>query len=141
MVPTDRRYSTKHIWLQLHEEMFTLGVTEYLIRPVKNILYVDLADVEDPLFDTVAAGEIEHLDGVIDIYPPGNCTVMEVNTKVIDEPDLLLSDPYGKGWLLRVDMDNPEVYDTLMNAHEYESYAKSNLARKKEEEGRVGGND
>ena len=134
MVPSDRRYSTKHVWAKTDAEMFLIGVSEHFLRPIKNILYVDLAEEDDPLFDTVAAGEIEHLDGVSDVFPPGNCTVIEANTSVIDDPNILVHDPYNKGWLLRVDMDDPEVYDSLMNAQEYEAFVKTHPVKAQPEQ-------
>jgi len=130
MVPQDLRFTQHHIWCRLEQDgTVTLGATEYALRSVGDIIYVDLPDVDDDVLIEVPFGEIEGVDGVHDLLSPFDGVVRKVNAENVYDPDRILEDPYGQGWLISLQPEKPPSLDNLLSASDYEQLVKKKRKR------------
>lgn len=111
-VPQNLHYTEDHEWLSLDGEVATVGVTDFAQDSLGDIVYVQLPDAGDTLTAGEACGEIESTKSVSELFAPVDGEVLEVNTAVVDNPELVNSDPYGQGWLFRVRVtETPKLLD------------------------------
>ena len=121
MNPTDRRYSKEHEWVKLEAGSIGLiGVTHYAQDQLGDVVFLDLPSPGSRLEQFGKFGEIESVKAVNDLFSPVSGELLEVNQKAVDSPELVNDDPYGKGWLLRVNLSDPSELDGLLTASEYE---------------------
>ncbi|MDO5727330.1 MAG: glycine cleavage system protein GcvH [Bowdeniella nasicola] len=99
--PTDRKYSSDHEWLT---DDGVVGITDFAAEALGDVVYVDLPEVGDEVEAGENCGEIESTKSVSDLISPASGTVTEVNEAVVDSPELVNSDPFGEGWLFKVDV-------------------------------------
>lgn len=122
MNPTNLKYTKTHEWAKVEGNMVILGITDHAQESLGDVVFVELP--EDGA--TVSAGEpygtVESVKAVSDIVAAVSGKVMEFNQTVIDAPDTLNSDPYGEGWLIKVEADDLKDLDGLMTAAEYETF-------------------
>jgi glycine cleavage system H protein len=119
--PSDLRYSTEHEWVRLEGTTATVGITDYAQDALGDVVFVEL-----PADDTkVAAGEscaeIESTKSVSEIYSPIAGRITEVNHALDEKPELVNSDPYGQGWIFRIEADDPAEIDALLDAAAYQA--------------------
>lgn len=112
--PTDRQYSTDHEWLS---EDGTIGITDFAAEALGDVVYVDLPEVGDEVEAGENCGEIESTKSVSDLISPVTGTVTEVNDVVVDNPETVNSDPFGEGWLFKVEVEST---GDLLDAAAYE---------------------
>jgi glycine cleavage system H protein len=121
-VPRDCRYSRDHFWVKPEGNEALIGLSDYLQTELGEAIFVDLPDVEDDIEVTGTFGIIESNRAVSDMTAPVSGTVMDVNLDLERGPELINEDPYGEGWLIRVQLDDPQQVDALMAPEEYEDY-------------------
>jgi glycine cleavage system H protein len=121
-VPRDCRYSRDHFWVKPEGNEALIGLSDYLQTELGEAIFVDLPDVEDDIEVTGTFGIIESNRAVSDMTAPVSGTVMDVNLDLERGPELINEDPYGEGWLIRVQLDDPQQIDSLMAPEEYEDY-------------------
>lgn len=92
-----------HMWYQEEDGIITIGINDEGLAEISEITSVDLPQEQDKVEEDIAIGSIETDDGSLDIYAPVAGTVIEVNSNVIDDPDLIMDDPYEDGWLIRIE--------------------------------------
>src|ERR1700733_12974930 len=97
-----------HQWLTIEGEVITIGVMEDALEELDAIQKVDLPTENDSVEKDEICGELETKDGSLNIYAPVEGTVLEVNTAITDNPDLIHEDPYGEGWILKIEAANPD---------------------------------
>ena len=118
-VPDDLRYSTDHEWVRVEGTTITLGITDYAQDALGDVVFVDVPEVGT----TVAVGgtfsEVESTKSVSDIYAPVSGTISDVNADLADSPELLNDDPYGDGWLCKIDLADASELDALLDADGY----------------------
>ena len=118
-VPADLRYSSDHEWVRRAGDVVTIGITEYAQDSLGDIVFVEAPDPGR----TVAAGEsfteVESTKSVSDIYAPVTGSISEVNEALEAQPELLNSDPYGEGWICRIEFTDASQLDELMDADAY----------------------
>jgi glycine cleavage system H protein len=121
MYPDDLRYSREHEWLRRDGEgdAATIGITEFAADELGDIVFVELPAVGSQLKQFGAFGVIESVKAVSDLYAPVSGTVSEVNQQLGDHPELVNSDPYGEGWICRVQLTAPDEVDALLDAAAY----------------------
>src|SRR6516162_1651134 len=102
MDPKTLRYAKTHEWAHLDGDVCTVGLTQFAVDQLTDIIYIDMPDVEDPVIAGDSFGEIESVKAVSDLYAPVSGDIVEVNEKLINDPTLVSGDPYGKGWLIKV---------------------------------------
>lgn len=120
MIPDDRMYSEDHIWVKLDEAQVLLGVTDVLLKNLGTIVSVELPEPGDEMMPDIPFGEIESMEKIYQMYPPGDGEVLERNEMLGWKPERLAEDPYGEGWLLKIKIEDTEQLKQLMNAESYE---------------------
>ena len=106
----DLKYTAEHEWVSIDGDIATVGITAYAADKLGDVVYIDLPAVGDELSGGTVVGEIESTKSVGELFAPVDGTVTEVNDAVVDSPDLVNSEPFGAGWLLRVRYtDLPEL--------------------------------
>ena len=122
MNPTDRKYSKEHEWIKLEEgSRGLLGITHFAQEQLGDVVFLDLPGPGTQLQQSSKLGEVESVKAVSDIYSPVSGEVTEVNQDAVDHPELVNEDPYGRGWLLRVELQNPSELDSLLTAEQYDA--------------------
>ena len=121
-VPRNCRYSRDHFWVRPEGNEALIGLSDYLQRELGEAIFVDLPDVDDDIEITGTFGIIESNRTVSDMTAPVTGTVMEVNLDLEGGPELINEDPYGEGWLIRVQLDDSQQIDSLMTPEAYEEY-------------------
>lgn len=120
-VPTDLKYTDEHEWTRLgDDEVITVGITSFAQEQLGSIVYVELPAEGSEFARADAIGQIESTKSVADLYSPASGTVVEVNRALEDTPELINSDPYEAGWLVRIKLEAPEELDELLGPEEYQ---------------------
>lgn len=120
--PEELKYTKEHEWLLVEGETATVGITDYAQDRLGDVVYVEMPAVGDKVSKEDAFGVIESVKAVSDIYAPVTGKVLEVNDDLPDNPNMINEDPYGDGWLIKVDMADEEELKDLMTAAEYQEY-------------------
>lgn len=118
--PQNLRYTKDHEWISLDGNIATIGITDFAQRELGDIVYVDINTVGKALSAEDVFGTVEAVKTVSDLFLPAAGTVKEVNPKLEANPELVNSDPYGDGWMVKMEVDNPGDIEKLMNAEDYE---------------------
>lgn len=120
--PADLRYHPEHDWVRVDGDEATFGVTWYAQDALGEVVYYDPPDVGAATTAGQSYGELESVKAVSDIIAPASGEVLAVNDKVEGAPELVNSDPYGDGWLVKVRLSDPSELDGLMDEAAYRSY-------------------
>jgi glycine cleavage system H protein len=113
------RFSGAHVWVRVEGSEAVLGLSDYLQDQMGEITSLDLPDLGDVIRATRRMGSVESEEATSPIEAPISGEVIEVNGEALDDPDLVNSDPYSTGWLLRVRMDDPSELSDLISEEEY----------------------
>jgi glycine cleavage system H protein len=100
--PTDRKYTKEHEWVDVTGDIATVGITAYAADKLGDVVFVDLPTIGSTVAEGRVVGEIESTKSVGELFAPVNGTVTEINDAVVATPELVNSDPFGEGWLIRV---------------------------------------
>lgn len=119
-VPKDRKYRDSHEWFQVSGKIVTVGITQHAADALTDITFVDLPEVGTTLSANHTFGEIESVKATGDLYTALTGKVVEVNKGLAEHPDWVNSDPFGKGWMIKVEATNLGQLDGLMDADAYE---------------------
>ncbi|MYC31623.1 MAG: glycine cleavage system protein GcvH [Chloroflexi bacterium] len=124
MNPDDRKYTREHEWVvsEAGGGAALVGITHYAQDQLGDVVYVELPAVGDAVGYLAKMGEIESVKAVSDLFSPISGEVTEVNGRLAQEPELVNNDPFGDGWMLRVNMTDPAELDSLLDAASYEEY-------------------
>jgi glycine cleavage system H protein len=122
--PEDLSYTKDHEWVRGQGAEATVGITDHAQHQLGDVVYVELPKVGDRFEKSEPFGSVESVKAVSEIYMPVSAEVIEVNSALSDAPELVNSDPYGGGWMIRIKIDNPSEIDALLSAAEYEDYIK-----------------
>ena len=117
--PQDLRYLQTHEWHRLDGDTVTIGITQIAADELTDITYVSLPKVGAKVSANGRFGEIESVKATSDLYSGVGGTVTEINPDLANNPGLVNTDPYSKGWMLKVRIDNPADYDKLLGADDY----------------------
>ena len=120
--PEDYKYSKEHEWVLVEGKIATVGITDFAQDQLGDIVFVELPVVGDKVSKEDAFGVVESVKAVSDIYAPVSGKVLEVNDDPPENPEMLNEDAYGDGWIIKIDMSDPEELNDLMSAAEYEEY-------------------
>jgi glycine cleavage system H protein len=120
--PEDLKYSKEHEWVLVEDNVATVGITDYAQDQLGDIVFVEMPAIGDKVSKEDAFGVVESVKAVSDIYAPVSGKVLEVNDDLPDNPEMVNEDPYGDGWMIKIEMNDPEELHDLMTAAEYEEY-------------------
>ncbi len=115
----DLKYTHEHEWVALDGDIATVGITAYAAEKLGDVVYVDLPSVGATVTSGKTVGEVESTKSVGELYAPVDGEVVETNGDVEANPELVNSDPFGDGWLIRVRVADPSALDSLLSADEY----------------------
>ena len=121
MVPTDLRYTKDHEWVRVDGEEATIGITAYAAEQLGDIVFVELPETGRSLEQFAAFGVVESVKAVSDLFAPVSGEVVEANDDLKAKPELVNSDPYDAGWMLRVRLAEPTQVDDLLDAAAYDA--------------------
>ena len=119
MEPTDLRYHQEHEWARLDGKQATIGISNYAQDALGDIVFIELPKVGAVVVAGQQIGEVESTKTTSTIYTPVSGTVIKVNTDLKDHPEMVNSDPYGKGWMAIIELSNPTEVERLMTAAQY----------------------
>ena len=119
-IPEKLFYTVEHEWIDFHQDEVTIGITDYAQSQLGDVIFVEFPKVGDIFSAGDPFGEIEAVKTVSDLYAPVSGTVIAVNENIENEPESVNSDPYGKGWLIKVQYSRPEEKPDLLSSAAYE---------------------
>jgi glycine cleavage system H protein len=123
MNPKDCKYTQEHEWIRPEPgNKGSIGLTDYAQSQLGDIVYLDLPAPGTQVEQSKKIGEVESVKAVSDIFSPVSGQVLEINQTVIDEPGLVNEDPYGAGWLVRLELSKPSELDALMDSDKYDKF-------------------
>jgi len=126
--PEDNRYAKSHEYVHLEGDVATIGITDYAQKELGDVVFVELPQVGSQLDAADELGSIESVKAVSELFAPVSGEVVEVNEALSDKPDLVNTDPYGDGWMIRIRVSDPTEIDELMTAEEYDEYIEKESA-------------
>ena len=120
MGPEDLKYHKEHTWVKASGRKATVGITEHAQDSLGDIVYIDLPETETHVEVNTEMAEIESTKATAAVIAPVSGSIVEVNEKLVDTPEIINEDPYGKGWIAVIEMDDASEVDDLMDMEEYE---------------------
>jgi glycine cleavage system H protein len=117
--PDNLRYTKEHEWVRLEGNIAVIGITDFAQGELGDIVYVEIETVGKTLPATAVFGTVEAVKTVSDLYLPVAGTIKEVNPELVKSPELVNTDPYGKGWMVKMEVTNPADVQALMDAAAY----------------------
>jgi glycine cleavage system H protein len=115
----DLKYTKEHEWVKVEGQTATVGVSDYAQRQLGDVVFIELPQVGTQLEQMKSFGVIEAVKAVSDLFSPVSGEVAEVNSKLESQSNLINSDPYGDGWIIKVKIKNPAELDTLLTPADY----------------------
>lgn len=118
-VPKDLKFTKDHEWVKVDGNIATIGITDYAQGELGEIVFVDVQTEGEELGKEESLGAIEAVKTVADVFMPVSGKVIEFNKELESAPQLVNQDPYGKGWIVKVEMSDPSEVDGLLDAEAY----------------------
>jgi glycine cleavage system H protein len=120
--PDDLKYAKSDEWVRVEGDTATIGLSDYAQEQLNDVVYLELPEVGDSIAKGDTFGTVESVKAASDLYMPVGGTIAEVNGALEDEPELINSDPYGAGWIIKVKLDGDPDTGDLMDAAAYKAY-------------------
>jgi glycine cleavage system H protein len=118
--PENLRYTKDHEWIKLEGNVATIGITDFAQSELGDIVYVEIETKGKSLTAETVFGTVEAVKTVSDLFLPVSGTITEINPALEAQPELVNTDPYGEGWMVKMTVDNPDGVEKLMDAAAYE---------------------
>lgn len=119
-IPDELLYTKTHEWVKkINPKEVVVGITDPAQQQLKDIVFVELPSIGKDLRAGVACAVVESVKAAYDIFAPLSGTVMKVNQKIQEKPELVNNDPYGEGWFLHIEISNPNEFNNLLNPAQY----------------------
>jgi glycine cleavage system H protein len=120
--PSDIRYTKEHEWVRLDGDIATIGITDHAQEQLGDVVFVELPEIGREVTADEACAVVESVKAASDIYAPLTGKVVEANQTIIDDPSLVNSDAEGEGWFFRVEIDETDAFEALMDEGAYTEY-------------------
>ena len=118
--PSELKYTKDHEWVMIEGNIATIGITDFAQGELGDIVFVDVDSVDDELSSGDVFGSVEAVKTVSDLFLPLTGTVIEFNSDLEDQPELLNTDPYGKGWIIKLNIGDSADTTELLSAEQYQ---------------------
>src|SRR6185436_10760233 len=128
-IPEDNRYAKSHEYAHPEGDVALVGITEYAQKELGDVVMVELPRVGAQVEANEEMGSIESVKAVSDLFAPVSGEVIEINDALTDKPELVNTDSYGDGWLIKIRMSDPSELDALMSPEEYDEYCEAESAK------------
>jgi glycine cleavage system H protein len=125
MDPATLKYSQSHEWLHLDGNTATIGITDFAVKALTDLVYVELPELGRTLNAGEIFGEVESVKAVSDLYAPIAGEVIEINSELPDDLDALSEDPFGRGWMIKLTVTDDSAADALMDEPGYQAHCQS----------------
>lgn len=119
--PQDLRYSSEHTWAQREGNRVTVGITDFAQEELGEVLFLELPQTGRSVTAGESFGVVESVKAVSDLFAPVSGTVVEVNPRLDDEPELVNHEPYGDGWMIVIEASKPDDWQALLSADDYQA--------------------
>jgi len=119
-IPENLKYTKDHEWVILNGDIATIGITDFAQGELGDIVFVEIETVGEKLSKEEIFGTIEAVKTVSDVFMPMSGEILEKNESLDESPETINKDPYGKGWMIKVQISDPSEFDELLNAAEYQ---------------------
>ncbi len=133
-IPEDYYYTNDHEWVKVEKKIATVGITDYAQKKLREVIYVELPNVNTKVQRKQTLASVESVKASADVYAPLTGKVVEVNTKLIDSPEIINESPYEDGWLVKLEISDESELNFLMDADEYARYLEELEEAAEEEE-------
>ncbi len=120
-IPQELKYTKDHEWIKVDENVALIGITDFAQKELGDIVYVEIETEGEELSDGDVFGTVEAVKTVSDLLMPISGKIIEINDELESEPEIVNSDPYGKGWMIKVEFSDISVLDSLLSAEDYNS--------------------
>ena len=120
-IPAELKYTKDHEWIRIEGEIATIGITDFAQSELGDIVYVEVETVDETLEIEAVFGTVEAVKTVSDLFLPLTGEIIEFNEALEDEPELVNSDPYGNGWMIKLKISNSSEIENLMSADAYKA--------------------
>lgn len=120
-IPSELKYTKDHEWVKLDDDIATIGITDFAQSELGDIVYVEVETLDETLEADEVFGTVEAVKTVSDLFLPLSGEIIEFNEGLEDEPEVVNSDPYGAGWMIKLKCSNMSQVDGLMSAEDYKS--------------------
>ena len=124
-IPDDLHYSKDHEWVRVDGNVAIVGITDYAQNSLGDVVYVELPKVGDDFAANESFGSVESVKAVSEVFSPVSGEIVGINEALADTPEKVNQDPYGDGWMIRVQMSNSGEVDSMLTAAEYEDFTKA----------------
>lgn len=122
MNPEDLKYHKEHTWVKVSGKKATVGITDYAQDALGDIVYIDLPEPDTTVEANSELSEIESTKATSSVISPVSGTIIEVNDDLSESPEIINEEPYGKGWIAVLEIEDASELDNLMDASDYEKY-------------------
>ena len=123
-IPAELKYTKDHEWIQIEGNIATVGITDFAQGELGDIVYVDVDTLDDNVEEGEVFGSVEAVKTVSDLFMPLSGEVVEFNEGLEDDPELVNTDPYGKGWMIKIAISDSSQIENLLDAKEYQDLIK-----------------
>ena len=124
-VPEDLHYSKDHEWVRVDGDVAIIGITDYAQNSLGDVVYVELPKAGEEFSANEPFGSVESVKAVSEMFSPVSGEIVGTNETLADAPEKVNTDPYGDGWMIRVEMSNAGEVDSMLTAAEYEDFTKA----------------
>lgn len=120
-IPSNLLYTKEHEWIRVEGDVAYVGITDYAQSELGEIVFVDINTEGETLAQNEVFGSVEAVKTVSDLNMPVAGEVLEINEVINDQPELVNNDPYGEGWMIKINVANPAEFETLLDADAYQA--------------------
>ena len=120
-LPSELKYTKDHEWIKIEDGTATVGITDFAQGELGDIVYVDVDTLDDTVEENEVFGSVEAVKTVSDLFMPLTGEVIEFNEELEDEPELVNTDPYGKGWMIKIQISDDSQIENLLDASAYQA--------------------
>lgn len=120
-LPENIKYTSDHEWVKIDGDQAAIGITDYAQGELGDIVFVDIDSDMEEIIKGESFGTIEAVKTVSDLFAPCNGKIVEINSKLEDEPELINSDPYGEGWIIKIKLSDPSELNDLLDSISYQA--------------------
>ena len=118
-IPEELKYTEEHEWIRLEGNIATIGITDFAQSELGDIVYIEVDTLDSEINSNDVFGTVEAVKTVSDLFMPVTGKVIEVNSSLEDAPEVVNDDPYGQGWIIKIEVTNPADVENLMSSDNY----------------------
>ena len=124
-IPENLKYTKDHEWVLIENNIATVGITDFAQGELGDIVYVEVDSLDETVASEAVFGTVEAVKTVSDLFAPLSGKIISFNDALTDTPELVNSDPYGQGWMVKIEIENRDEIENLLNAKAYASIVQS----------------